>query len=286
MAHQRSDVEIKYDNLYGLLGATLAHEVANATTPAPETYARLKPYMAGVWATAVWAELQAEPPSLDAQLAHLRGYLEEKCVWTEHGVRKTGSRAAMFADYDRLISRTVLAYAQEADLVLDLGCGWGHRMVDLYLSGLDARFWGGDRSDNTRKIIGLLRRLFPAMRINGFKLDMLNPDFGAVPRDVRRVCVFSCHAIEQIAVLGPGLIDALCAQFAHVPLTAVHLEPVASQIDPARTSEAAYAAEHRYNSDLLAVLESHPGISVVHKQATIHDAGDRNPTALVVWTKR
>ena len=182
-----------------------------------------------------------------------------------------------------LYTNAIMEYADGCDLVLDLGCGWGHQMIDLHLAGLGAQFFGGDRSEHSRNLTDTVTALFPGMRTSWFKFDFLQPDFSAIPANHRRVCVYSCYAIEQVERIGNLLFDRILTHFAGAKITGVHLETLASQIDPSLERERQYALNRRYNVDLYPVLNGRSDLKVVAQDAVVFDFGNDNPTSLLVW---
>jgi hypothetical protein len=83
-----------------------------------------------------------------------------------------------------------------------------------------------------------------------FPFEYTAPNFAPVTGTYRNIGVFTCHAIEQVATLGPALFDALLARFPDAEIHGVHIEPIASQIDASRAAEAAHAKARAYNTDL------------------------------------
>lgn len=279
-------VKNKYTSIYTNLEYHVTRFIQGSTAPADETYETLQVLTDGIWSATSWAMQLGRQPAPQEQTEYLNRYLNNPGTWAQHGAVKSGTRRDMIMDRDAVYAATARPYAQDADLVLDLGCGWGHRMVDLYRAGVRAQFYGGDRYDECRSILTAVSGLFPGMKARFFPFDFLAPDFSAVDGDYKRVCVFTCHAIEQIPEIGTALIDAVLNRFPSADITGVHLEPLVFQINPDHAGGRAYAARHEYNHDLLSVVTSHPLLDVIKTEAAIFDSGDDNPTSLLVWRAR
>lgn len=281
---QRPYIAQKYEGVYYNLLHYAAQFIAGSRKSGPETYRDLVLEL-----TALWSVSMSPKPvpaiSVDDLPPLFRAFLSEPAKWLAEGHERSGTRAEFIHALDDFFARTIRTCAGKPDLVLDLGCGWGHRMVDAYLAGVDAQFVGGDRSQHTAQIIALLGQLFPKARLGWFGFDFVRPDFSALPQNYGKVCLFTCHAIEQVTNIGRDMFDALFDRFSQALVTGIHLEPLAFQFDPSREDEKKYAIEHRYNSDLLSVLRNHPDIRIKHVEAVAFESFDHNPTSLVVWER-
>jgi hypothetical protein len=182
-----------------------------------------------------------------------------------------------------------------ADLILDLGCGWGHRMFDLWRNGVGARakFIGGDRSEHSRTLVETTQKLFPRMDVSWVRFDLLNPDFSAFPAAARNIGLVTSSAIEQVTYLGPRLFDALLARFPDAKITGVHIEPITFQfaqdyppppyVEPVRDRQA--AERLRYNMDLYEQVKSRPQFEIKAVGQALLDLGRGNSFSLLAWQK-
>lgn len=283
---QRGDIDTKYEGIYGTIYEIVANAVRLSKLPPRETYGRLKLAIPAAWTTTNWSNTQPTRPSDEEHAKYAKAFLKEPCSWIDEGEARSGNRAAYFTSTDAFFAKTYLERLAGCDLVLDLGCGWGHRMWDLYLAGLDTQFVGGDRSDFSRQIMMSLSTLFPEAKMDWIAFDFLKPDFSGVKGSFKSVGVFTCHAIEQVTTLGPAMFDALLIRFPDAEMRGVHIEPITSQIDPSRAAERAYAISHKYNTDLYDVVRRHPALEITEAKSVIHDAHDKNPSALLCWTRK
>ena len=279
---QRGDISDKYEFIYQTLAKFVADHVAASNAAPEETYAELKQRIPVVWLVAIRQYMTGKTMPLAEQKALARDFYAELLQWTEVDQPKTGTRADYFRSTDTLFARTVLERVRGCDLVLDLGCGWGHRMVDLHRLGLNATFFGGDRSRHTQALVKSLAALFPTMKLDWFRFDYLAPDFSAVPKNCRKVALVSWHAIEQVTNLGPSLFDAALSHFSDSEVVGVHIEPITFQIDPTYKVQREYSVSRAYNLDLYDTLKHHPGISITETVPFLCDHFGAD-ASLVTW---
>jgi hypothetical protein len=280
---QRENIKEKYEFIYGNVAEIVEAVIASSRVPAHQTYATLKRAVPAGWVLAIWMRQRQGAPTVEQQRDYVDAYLAEAAAWEEDGERKSGTRIDYMVSTDAFFAKTFAQRLTDCDLILDLGCGWGHRMVDVHLQGVNAQFVGGERSPHANGIIKALAALFPSARLGWFAFDFLNPDFSAVAATAKKIGVFSCHAIEQVEILGPALFDALLARFPDAELTGVHIEPISWQIDRSCTAEHAFAQRLQYNTDLLAVVQNHPSLRVTEVKSIIHNGYDHNPSSLLTW---
>ena len=291
---QRHDVSDKYQTIYKWLNVIAAQILNDSDIPIPERYEKLKYYLPAVWGVLVeretgvttWTELQSE----------IVRFSNAQRSWRENGVPRSGTTEEWNKSIDDLVVTMAGRHIPEnCDLFLDLGCGWGHRMFDLWRVGIAPRaaFYGGDRSDASRSVVDRVRSLFPGMRCSWFQFDFLNPDFSQLPTDATSVCIFSCHAIEQVNFLGANLFDCIAASFPGACVKGIHLEPVGFQTQTqdeahgdADATDRVHAKEKRYNLDLMWQAQEHPQIEITAFEKKLIDSGYGNATALAVWERR
>ena len=278
---QRDDIEAKYEGIYAAVEHECRKFLSLSDLSSEENYERLKVITVGVWHVMA---LTSPPRTPQEVAACINDYLAMKTTWTVNGAVFEGTQREYRRAQDAHFARKIADYAAGCDLVVDLGCGWGHRMIDVHRAGIDAQFYGGDRSEHSRALTNLSSELFPRMRAQWFKFDFLRPDFSAIEGDFRKVCVFSIAAIEQVQRLGNALFDALTSRFQDV--TGVHFEPVSPQIEPSMTSLRKLLASTRYNEDLMEVLRGHPRVSILEQDAMSFGSSSAKPSALVTWRSR
>jgi hypothetical protein len=285
-ASQRPDVEGKYERIYANLAGLAERTLSEGGRTPEQTFAALKELLPGGWATLIWLNQQGRPVPEAEQQAYFDRYNAEMIQWHERGVAKVTSRRDWHRREEAQAVESIVSHMlPDTDLVIDLGCGWGHRMFDVWLHGgpKQARYRGGDRSEYSRRIVTAVAQLFPAMDADWFRFDFLAPRLPDVTA-ARTVCIYSYHAIEQVARLGSGLFDAIVEQFAGAAIRGIHLEPVSSQIPGEdRPDDRAYAASRLYNADLYEQIMAHPKLRLIKSEAAINDIHNGNSTALLVW---
>lgn len=293
---QRQDVAGKYEGIYGQLCYVADAILSDDDIPARVRYQQLKNTLPAYW-TALTQLRPGETIVLPPPLEILGRALQlgaEPAQWRVRDVTVSGTAADYSRAMDSLAVDTLRRHVPAAaELVFDLGCGWGHRMFDAYLAGIApaAKYWGGDRSQASRFLVERIHTLFPDLRAGWFPFDFLHPDFDIVPGSPREVCLFTCHAIEQVTRIGTALFDRILARFPDSAITGIHLEPVTFQLEPGAHGNAAdvnyaYAKQRDYNLDLVAQLRGHPRIEMIASETGVLDRGGGNATSILIWKRR
>jgi hypothetical protein len=197
--------------------------------------------------------------------------------------------------YDGLyatVARRLQRLGGDADVVLELGCGWGRSLFELWLGGgpRRARYCAGEFTAAGRECAALLAGLEPALSLEVFAFDFHQPAYPAAARG-RKLLVYTLHAIEQAPILRAEAVDGLLALAEEV--VGFHLEPVGWQLRPAGSAEAAageaYARRHDYNRNLVELLrefEAAGRISIERALPDFAGVNPNNPGALIEWRKR
>jgi hypothetical protein len=106
-------------------------------------------------------------------------------------------------------------------------------------------------------------------------------------KKARRVLIFSCHSIEQIAQLPERYFDILAESAPEI--VGVHFEPFGFQMggnDSVTNEHHAFIREKKYNVDLLARLreaETRGMLAVRRLMANAFAPQPENPTSVAVW---
>lgn len=288
-------VDAKYQLIYGNLWRYAQAILRDTTLPSDQLYAQLKWHLTAFWGLSALIPMGPDFPW--HELPPLCGrYNAQETSWLEKGVVRIGTREEWHRAMDEVVIRATSAHIDpDCDLIVDLGCGWGHRMFDMWCIGIGsrARFIGGDRSEYSRRLVEDISRLFPEMRVDWFPFDFLTPDFRALPQNARNICVFTCCAIEQVQQIGSALFDALSEQFPSAKIRGVHLEPIAFQlaenygpspnVDVERDRRA--ARRKGYNLDLFAQIRGQPKLQVRVVDQALIDAGTGWCVSLLVWDR-
>ena len=285
-ATQRANVEPKYEYIYANIAHLTEHLFAPSDTPLAFRYAEIKRVVAALWTTAAWTLSHGGQKSIAEQQAFYESVGTKAETWTVDGITHSGTTDECDVMEDRKITETLAKHLGDCDLIMDMGCGWGYRMVELYLYGVHTRFAGGDRSQYSREMVSRIAKLIPGISLEWFRLDFLNASFPETPIAPKKVGVYSCFAIEQVQFLGTSLFDRLLARFPDAEITGVHLEPVSFQVDPTMARERDAIKVRRYNEDLVEVISTHPQLELVHAEACLFNRYNAVPPAYVVWRKK
>ncbi len=286
---QNPQIAAKYEGIYGVL---LARAVAILRSPGMndpvQAFFRLRNALQAAWAVVT---LSTDGAAIDeADLDRRSAAFEQgPYAWSERGQRVESTNLGFAEARSRILLAVTHAYMPaDCDAVLDLGCGWGHRLFELWVNGgpRDAAYWGGDRAPAALETIRRVAALFPGMKVAPFPFDFLRPDFTAVTGQPKSILIYTFLAVEQVFRLGSGLFDALVARFPDAVITCVHLEPVAFQAhpdDPAWDADRRYAEKHRYNIDLYAQVAAHPRLKILALDEGLMDEGGGNSLSALVW---
>lgn len=290
--HGKQDPRVapKYEMLYGVLHTYARSLLASLPSGDPAaTFVQLRDKLQAAWDVILDAGGEISREEFERRCA---AFLATPRSWMEQGRRVDGTQLDQIRAWTRLHTNAVRAHSPaDCDMILDLGCGWGHRLWDVYTHGgpRNAAYWGLERAAPGLATARLVATLFPAVETGFAPFDFMNPDFTAVAGAPKSIVVYSFLAIEQVFRLGSGLFDALRARFPDATITGIHLEPIGFQAfsgDPAWDTDLRYAMEHRYNIDLYDQVRLHPALSISAFETRVFDEGLGNSTSLLVWRSR
>jgi hypothetical protein len=154
-----------------------------------------------------------------------------------------------------LAVESLVGAADGADLVIELGAGWGYNVLQAAVAGgpLDALYVAAELTPAGRRVAERLAALPGAPRFLALPYDHRRAQLGGLP-PARRAAVLTCHSVEQVPALPEETIGRVAAIADEV--VCVHLEPVGWQegLGPAPLVAREYAERNDYNRDLLPVL--------------------------------
>lgn len=192
--------------------------------------------------------------------------------------------------YHALIAETVIAECDaETALIVELGAGWGHNLLEIYLRGGPSRatFIAAELTASGRRAAARLAALQPDLDLRTAAFDFGDPVLNDLPRAGRAV-VFTSHAIEQVPAVSGALFDAIRSLAPAV--TCLHFEPFGWQL-PARSDDderrREYAEQHDYNRNFIEVINDevqHGRIDLHRTMPNLVGANPLNPTSLLVWS--
>lgn len=187
--------------------------------------------------------------------------------------------------YYRLLIDELRSEIEDADVVIELGCGYGINLWVLAQEFSRPTFLGGEYSSNA---VELARRLYqdtPRIRVQEF--DFYAPTYTQVSEAVAqggKVVVFTSHAIEQLPS-ARHMVEVLAA----IPRLSgvVHLEPLLELHGDTLLGllRRAYADANDYNRDLYSSVRENPGIELLPVKHDVLGLNCFNPTSVVRWRR-
>jgi len=117
----------------------------------------------------------------------------------------------------------------EFDVVLELGAGMGHNLIELLARGTSKKmeFIAGEYTKSGQEMAAALFASMPDVKSKVFFFDWKNPDFSSLNIEDKRVFLFSCHSCEQVTYLPSDLFDRLSRAGKYV--RGFHFEPFGFQ---------------------------------------------------------
>jgi hypothetical protein len=169
-----------------------------------------------------------------------------------------------------------------AEVVIELGCGYGYNLWRLR-NRFPGKLWlGGEFSQNAVRLAGLLFENDRELRVEHF--DYYDPAYELFHRaGDRPTVVFTAHSIEQIPSAAPFLIG-LSRHRARIR-DVFHFEPVYELHGEGLLGllRRRYAEVNDYNRDLLSGLRARADIRVVQTRADVLGINPLNPTSVIQW---
>lgn len=185
-----------------------------------------------------------------------------------------------------LLVDTLSPLMKEGDTIVEIGCGYGINLWELWKRFPDKRYCGGEYSDNAVTLANMLYADIPAITVEHCNFyDDRYEVLERCPPD-SRVIVFTRHAIEQLPTVKPFL-TTLTRYFDRIACV-VHLEIVSEN----RTNSLLGLLRQRYidlndyNRDLLSALQSRSDIEIVSNTPDVYGINPMNPTSLLIWKPR
>lgn len=209
---------------------------------------------------------------------------------TAYGKRVVLPKAALHGARRALHSHVLSTALPEADLVVELGSGWGNNLLDLHLAGGPrARFFALEPTRFGRAAVERLAALDPSLDLTTLYFDYERPDYRALPSG-RRLLVFTSHSIEQISQLPEAVITGLFSLAEEI--VGVHFEPVGWQIRPDTGIEAGarrdYSLANGYNENLWPLLNELAVAGELTIETVVPDIVHHkvwNASSLIVWRR-
>lgn len=189
------------------------------------------------------------------------------------------------ADYLQIDNETLIDALAEpiatVNVVVELGCGYGHNFSVLREAYPNRTWIGGDYSQNAVKLAALLFSSYDDISVSLFNwYDDSWPIFESFKG---KALVFTRHSVEQLPCARYVLPNF--TKYREKIIGVVHLEPVYELADQETTlgmMRRAYTLLNDYNTDLLSTLKA-MGVKILKTQYDLLGANPLNPTSLVYW---
>jgi len=205
----------------------------------------------------------------------------------EDGVQRDVLR---YSDAVTVPARWVADMAADGyDAIVELGSGYGRNLFEIYFAGgpENTRYIAAEYTNSGRKLCEKLADLEPGLPMETVFLDHKQPDFSFLS-GMKRVLVFSCHSIEQVAILPDDYFKKLVAgvPFIH----GIHFEPFGFQMGADSDITKAhdqYIRGRGYNLNLYPCLQAALEQKIIDDLWTVKEAMTLeaiNPTSIAVWT--
>ena len=181
---------------------------------------------------------------------------------------------------------------EDASTYIDLGSGWGWRLLDMWTTGMigvDARMYSMEYTRVGRECNELLLGLAPEVPMTVHPFDFYNPDYEPLPRGLGRIAAFSVYSIYHVPALKPDMFVQLLNMAEDIDC--VLLEPIGFQIrddEDGIGSSLAHAQRNDFNKNLWSVLkelEASGGIEIVEAVPDIVGRNPKNALSMVHWRK-
>jgi len=199
-------------------------------------------------------------------------------------------RAALIGGRRDVFMHVLLTACTPAtSMVVELGSGWGHNLLNLHLwGGPKVPYFALEPSVPGRECVELLAALEPRLELTVLPFDLGRPRY-ELPTGSEHVLVFTAHSIEQVSELPHETLIGLFALGRSI--TVVHFEPIGWQLGENEVTAASreHALEKGYNRNLWPVLTELADVGEISIETAIPDLighKKRNASSLVVWRRQ
>lgn len=189
----------------------------------------------------------------------------------------------------------VLDFLQECepvDCIIELGCGYGRNLVELfYNGGPKIPYYGGELTESGRAIGDALASLSKEQTISFHAFDHVSPDLSWMP-PCKRAFIYTVHSIEQVHKIDTAFFECIAGAAEHV--IGLHLEPFGFQVDPDFGDVTKIQAEQfhakKWNINFYETLkqaEENGTLSVDFiKTEQFFPEDPLNPTSVAIWQNK
>tara|TARA_R100001163_G_scaffold41949_1_gene31731 strand:- start:7003 stop:7773 length:771 start_codon:yes stop_codon:yes gene_type:complete len=186
-----------------------------------------------------------------------------------------------------IILETFTEYIPNADLVIDLGSGWGRYGVTLANAGLSQPIYLMEYAESGRFVADYFSKKYFNGRLKSYPFDYYEPNFTMIPEKTD-VFVYSSYSVEQIPNLDKIVFTKLLERFNEV--VGFHIEPVGWQLpEPLSDNEKFHkrrCIRKGYNKNFYKIikdLESEKKIEIIRIIRQLEF--DRTDGTVIIWKK-
>jgi len=192
--------------------------------------------------------------------------------------------------YASVAESVISACRNDTQAVIDLGCGWGRSLFEVWLRG-------GPRSANYHALeftragidcVTTLAALEPKMSVRAAVFDFKAPDFSALPHDLEHAVVFTVSSLHQAPLIEKNTLRALMGVAENVDC--LHFEQIGWQMSPRLQSDPdrEYALRNHYNRnlwDVLTEMRNDQEITLIETDADLFGTQSVYPISFVHWRR-
>jgi hypothetical protein len=191
-----------------------------------------------------------------------------------------------------LVTETVIAACgNDTEAIVDLGCGWGRSLFDVWLRGgpRSATYYAMEFTQAGRDCVMALAALEPAMLVRAARFDYRNPDFSLLPKRLKHAVVYTIASTDQVSFLEKNayrrILDIAEA------IDCLHFEHIGWQMEPGpqTTANRDYVLRNDYNQNLWALvteLKNDGEIELVEARPDLFGPEAHYPLSIVHWRLR
>ena len=204
---------------------------------------------------------------------------KEICVACVESLFRTTHKEAWQYYTDEFL-RHILPYAQSADIIYDLGCGYGYHLDLLKQHLPHKKFFGGEFASNA---LTIAKKIFANSRVTFEQIDLTNPEFIFPFGKNDSVLIFTGYVFDNL----PSVKDAIerIVSIKGKQWNIGLIEPIFEWCSDSLLGllRKKYTLENDYNRDLLTILESHPNIEIIQKDKEFFGMNPLHPASFVCW---
>jgi len=192
--------------------------------------------------------------------------------------------------YASIAESIISACRNDTRAVIDLGCGWGRSLFEVWLRGgpRTADYHALEFTQAGIDCVTALAALEPRMSVRTALFDFKNPDLSALPRDLEHAVVFTVSSLHQAPLIDKNSLRALMETARNVDC--LHFEQIGWQMHsrPHSDPDHDYALRNHYNLNLwevLTELQDNREISLVETSADLFGMQPVYPISFVHWRR-